>query len=99
MEHHLKLAELDALQKQVTPHFYFNVISSISRLISMEEYSSASNMLNSFSQMLRYSLSNIKSKITLEQELNYIQNYLVIQKNRFSERIDYELWQTMKYSR
>jgi two-component system LytT family sensor kinase len=91
MEHHLKLAELDALQKQVTPHFIFNVISSISRLISMEEYSSASNMLNSFSQMLRYSLSNIRSKITLEQELNYIQNYLVIQKNRFSERIDYEI--------
>lgn len=91
MEHQLKLAELDALQKQVTPHFIFNVISSISRLISMEDYSSASNMLDSFSQMLRYSLSNIRSKITLEQELNYIHNYLIIQKNRFHERIEYEI--------
>ncbi|WP_313758587.1 PocR ligand-binding domain-containing protein [Tissierella sp.] len=91
MEHQLKLAELEALQKQVTPHFIFNVVSSISRLISMEEYTSASNMLDSFSQMLRYSLSDISSQITLEQELNYIQNYLVIQKNRFCERIEYEI--------
>lgn len=91
MEHHLKLAELDALQKQVTPHFVFNVINSISRLISMKEYSTASNMLDSFAQMLRYSLSNISSEITLGQELNYIKNYLAIQKNRFSERIEYEI--------
>lgn len=89
MEHQLNLAELDALQKQVTPHFVFNVINSISRLISMKEYPLASNMLESFAQMLRYSLSDISSEITLNQELNYIKNYLAIQKNRFSERIEY----------
>lgn len=91
MEHQLKLAELDALQKQVTPHFVFNVISSISRLISMKEYPEAINMLDSFAQMLRYNLSSISSEITLGQELNYIKNYLTIQKNRFSERIEYEI--------
>ncbi len=91
MEHQLKLAELDALQKQVTPHFVFNVISSISRLISMKEYPVAIDMLDSFAQMLRYSLSNVSSEITLEQELNYIKNYLTIQKNRFSERVEYEI--------
>lgn len=91
MEHQLKLAELDALQKQVTPHFMFNVISSISRLISMGSYASAKNMLDSFSQMLRYNLSNMTSRITLEQELNYIKSYLTIQKHRFAERIEYEI--------
>lgn len=91
MEHQLKLAELDALQKQVTPHFVFNVINSISRLISMKEYPVAIDMLDSFAQMLRYSLSNVSSEITLEQELNYIKNYLAIQKTRFSERIEYEI--------
>lgn len=91
MEHRLKLAELDALQKQVTPHFMFNVINSISRLISMEEYSSAKNMLDSFSQMLRYGLYNITSVITLRQELKYIENYLKIQKHRFTDRLEYEI--------
>lgn len=91
MEHQLKIAKLDALQKQVTPHFVFNVISSISRLISMKEYSTASEMLDSFAQMLRYSLSSIRSTITLQQEANYIHNYLAIQKHRFAERIEYEI--------
>ena len=91
MEHQLKLAELDALQKQVTPHFIFNVINSISRLISMEKYASAKNMLDSFAKMLRYNLSDIKSTITLNQELEYIENYLKIQKHRFSDRLDYEI--------
>ena len=41
LEKQLKLAQLDALQKQVTPHFIFNVINSISRLMSLEEYDTA----------------------------------------------------------
>ena len=79
-EHQLKLAQLDALQKQVTPHFIFNVINSISRLLSLEEYDTAEQMLNSFSQMLRYTLSNMKMSVLLEEEINYIKNYLTIQK-------------------
>lgn len=91
MEHQLKLAELDALHKQVTPHFIFNVLGSVSRLISLKNYTLAKEMLNSFSAMLRYSLSNIRSKITLAQELKYIQSYLNIQKIRFSDRIKYNI--------
>lgn len=91
MEHQLKVAELDALQKQVTPHFIFNVINSISRLISMEKYDSAKNMLDSFSKMLRYSLYDINTNITLNQELEYIENYLKIQKHRFADRLEYEI--------
>lgn len=91
MEHQLKLSELDALQKQSTPHFMFNVLNSISRLISMKNYSRALLILDSFTQMLRYNLYNITSDITLEEELRYITNYLEIQKNRFSDRIDYEV--------
>lgn len=91
MEHQLKIAELDALQKQVTPHFIFNVISSISRLISIQDYKKASKMLDAFSKMMRQNVSNTQSTITLQQELNYITSYLSIQKIRFSERIKYEI--------
>ena len=38
-ENQLKQAKLDALQKQVTPHFIFNVLNSVSRLLSMRDYS------------------------------------------------------------
>lgn len=91
MEHRLKLAELDALQKQVTPHFIFNVLNSISRLISLNEHKSAKNMLDAFASMLRYTLYDTNSSISLKQELNYIKHYLNVQKLRFSERLDFEL--------
>lgn len=89
LEEQLKIAQLDALQKQITPHFIFNVINSISRLMSLEEYNTAKDMLDSFAQMMRYNLSNIKSFVTLRQEMDYIESYLAIQKIRFGTRISY----------
>jgi len=91
LEKQLNLAQLDALQKQVTPHFIFNVINSISRLLSLKEYGTAEQMLSSFAQMMRYSLADLKSSVTLQQELEYIRNYLAIQNIRFGDRIRYEI--------
>ena len=91
LEHQLKLAELDALQKQVTPHFIFNVINSVSRLIAMREYDTAGEILTSFAQMMRYTLSDIRSSVSLRQELEYIRHYLAIQQIRFGERIHYRI--------
>lgn len=42
--------------------------------------------------MMRYSLANIKSYVTLGQELAYIESYLAIQKRRFGSRIDYNIY-------
>ncbi|KAF5062635.1 Sensory domain found in PocR [anaerobic digester metagenome] len=91
MEHRIKLAELDALQKQVTPHFMFNVLNSVSRLISMNENDTAKTMVDSFSKMLRYSLYDSNATISLGTELEYINNYLSIQKQRFSGRLNYQI--------
>ena len=91
LEKQLHMAQLDALQKQVTPHFIFNVINSVSRLLSLKEYDTAEEMLNSFAQMMRYSLTDAKSSVSLVQELNYIRNYLAIQSIRFGDRIHYEI--------
>jgi len=90
-ENQLKQAKLDALQKQVTPHFIFNVLNSVSRLLSMKEYDTAKQMLQSFTQMMRYTLSNLQSSVLLEEELKYIHNYLSIQKLRFGECIEYQI--------
>lgn len=91
LEEQLKIAQLDALQKQITPHFIFNVINSVSRLMSLEEYNTAKDMLDSFAQMMRYNLSNITSFVTLRHEMDYIENYLAIQKIRFGKRISYQI--------
>jgi len=44
---------LDALQKQVMPHFIFNVIPSIHRLISLENYQTVKEMTSSFAKSAR----------------------------------------------
>lgn len=51
--------------------------------MSLEEYDTAKEILDSFARMMRYSLANIKSYVTVRQELDYIESYLAIQKIRF----------------
>ena len=71
-ENQLKQAKLDALQKQVTPHFIFNVLNSVSRLLSMQEYDTAKLMLHAFTQMMRYTLSNMQRSVLQEEVEKYI---------------------------
>lgn len=91
LQHLLKLAQLDMLEKQVTPHFMFNVINTTSRLISMNQGDTAKEMLDAFAQMMRYSLSNTQPIVDLKKEIEYINNYLMIQKIRFGDKIDYSI--------
>jgi ligand-binding sensor protein len=89
MEKALKMAELEALQKQINPHFMFNILNSISRLVSLEEMDKAQRVIDTFSKMLRYSFKGAKNIATLEKELNYVEKYLYLQKIRFGDHIDY----------
>lgn len=91
LEHLLMQTKFDALQKQVMPHFIFNVLNSVSRLISLRDYERAQQMLGAFTHMMRYSLSNAQQTIGLGQELEYVRNYLAIQQLRFGDRIRYRI--------
>lgn len=90
-EKQLTQTKFEALQKQVMPHFIFNVLNSVSRLISLQDYVRAQDMLTAFTKMMRYNLSNIQDSISLGQEIEYIRNYLSIQQLRFGDRIKFEI--------
>src|SRR4029077_2940649 len=79
--------ELNFLRAQFNPHFLFNSINSIYGHIDKSN-KVAREMLLVFSEMLRYQLyeCNIE-KIELYRELNYIRNYIAIQKSRMDEQI------------
>lgn len=82
-------AQLASLESRIHPHFLFNTINSISALIS-ENPVLAEEMMENFSDLLRYSLdSNAKSLVTLKQELEITQKYLEIEKIRYEERLDF----------
>jgi len=84
-------AELDFLNAQFNPHFLFNSINSIYGNIDKHN-TTARNMLLTFSDMLRYQLYDCNSNaINIEKEMNYIRNYVALQKARKEESVIIEL--------
>lgn len=79
--------ELNFLRAQFNPHFLFNSINSIYAHIDKSN-KSARDMLLVFSEMLRYQLYECNvEQIELDREINYISNYITLQKSRIDERI------------
>ena len=79
--------ELNFLRAQFNPHFLFNSINSIYAHIDKSN-KDARGMLLTFSEMLRYQLYECNVElIEMERELNYIKNYISLQKSRIDERI------------
>lgn len=75
-------AELDFLNAQLNPHFLFNSINSIYAHIDKQN-TIARNMLLTFSEMLRYQLYECNNnRIAIEREMNYVKNYVELQKSR-----------------
>jgi two-component system, LytTR family, sensor kinase len=79
--------ELNFLRAQFNPHFLFNSINSIYGHIDKSN-KTARNMLLVFSEMLRYQLYECNvDRIELDRELNYLKNYIAMQKSRMDERV------------
>ena len=79
--------ELDFLNAQFNPHFLFNSINSIYGYIDKHN-TTARNMLLTFSEMLRYQLYDCNSNaINIDKEMNYIKNYVALQKARKDESL------------
>ena len=84
--------QLLSLKNQLNPHFIFNVLNSIGSSIVNERKTKAYDLLTNFSELIRSSLDQAdKVSVTLNQELEFVTNYLVLEKNRFKEIFDYKI--------
>lgn len=79
------MIEMRNLQAQINPHFIYNTLDTIKYLI-LAEPSKAVYLLEKFTQILRYSIDNTKRDVGLEEDLAYIEDYILIHKVRFGER-------------
>jgi two-component system, LytTR family, sensor kinase len=83
--------ELKTLKSQLNPHFMFNAMNSIRALIE-EDPEGAKNALTRLSAILRYSLKIERSEtVPLEEEMQTVRDYLLLEQIRFEERLKYEL--------
>lgn len=82
-----KEAELFKLRQQLQPHFLFNSLNSINALIGMRP-EEARKMVQQLSDFLRGTLKKEETQwVTLQEELQYLQLYLDIEKVRFGNRL------------
>ncbi|MDA8441180.1 MAG: PocR ligand-binding domain-containing protein [Peptococcaceae bacterium] len=87
LEHTLHKAELKTLQAQIKPHFLFNTLNTITGLITLGEHEKGVNTLYALSNLLRHNLDRPGEMVTVQDEINYVENYLLIQKNRFGAKL------------
>ena len=79
------LSELELLKHQINPHFLFNALNTIYYKIDRSN-SPAREILQQFSQMLRYQLYDCdKPFVEVEKELLFIQHYIELQQQRLND--------------
>ncbi|MDO1448952.1 tetratricopeptide repeat protein [Rhodocytophaga aerolata] len=84
--------EMKALQAQINPHFFFNCMNSINRMILQGDTENASLYLGKFSRLVRLILENAESsKVTLHNELALLESYIQLESLRFKGRISYKI--------
>lgn len=92
MENNQRMAELVAaaqnkqLESQFNPHFLYNTLETI-RYMCRIEPEAASRMIVCLSNLLRYSLDTRVTEVTVEEDLEHLENYMGILLNRFGQRL------------
>src|SRR5665213_967578 len=79
-------ARLDALQRQINPHFLFNTLSSIASLVRSQP-ELAREMIVKLANILRVLLKNRDAFVPFEEELAFTDDYLDIEVVRFGEKL------------
>lgn len=82
-------AQLLALRSQLSPHFLFNTLNTLSGLIALDRKNDAENVVLNLSNFLRYSLAGEPEQlVTLAEEMDAQRIYLEIERVRFADRLD-----------
>jgi two-component system, LytTR family, sensor kinase len=84
----LSRAQLDALRRQIEPHFLFNTLNAVAGLVREGRNDAAVEMIAGLSDFLRRVLQgSTNQQVPLGEEMAFAQKYLDIQKVRFAERL------------
>lgn len=80
-------AQIASLKSQINPHFLFNTLNNI-YATAIDTSPKAADMVDKLSEMMRYTMKDTQQDfVLLEDETNYISNYIELQKLRLDRRI------------
>ena len=83
----LKEAELQSLKSQLNPHFIFNCLNNI-RALAIDDGIKTREMITHLSEILKFMFQfNQQKLVSLEQEVNYVRNYLILESIQLDDRL------------
>lgn len=85
-----RLMEVKHLEGQFNPHFAFNVLEALRYEIMIDPLQ-ASKMVVAFANLMRYSINYGNSHVTLKTDIGYVRDYLLLQKMRYNQRLEYDI--------
>lgn len=83
-------AELHALQNQINPHFLYNTLEAIRSRALIQGNQDVADMVEALAKQFRYCVNSSGEMTSLENELDNIHNYLLLQRYRYGERFHYQ---------
>lgn len=89
-----KILDLEraAMQAQMNPHFIFNCLNSIQSFILQNDQQQATLYLANFANLVRDTLNaSVNGKVSLDEEIRMLQQYLGLEKLRFKDRFDFQI--------
>jgi Predicted signal transduction protein with a C-terminal ATPase domain len=91
--------ELIALQAQINPHFVYNTLDAIGWIAKLRKQDDIERMVIALGTFFRISLHKGDKFITVEEEIQLIKNYIVIEQFRFPDKVEvtYDIPDDIKY--
>jgi two-component system sensor histidine kinase YesM len=86
-----KKSELINLQLRINPHFFANSLNIIYNLAALEKYKTVQDMAILLSRYFRYMIQTKQVLTELKNEIDFVKDYLEIQKLRFTKRLEYSI--------
>jgi hypothetical protein len=88
-------SELSFLRSQVSPHFMFNILNSLAAL-ARKKSDKVESAIIQLSQLMRYTLYHTDKKVSVEQEAEYLTNYIELQRLRFGTQVHIHFHQNLE---
>jgi two-component system LytT family sensor kinase len=87
-----RIAEIRSLRYQINPHFLFNVLNSLTGLVSQRDTREAEALIAEIGRFFRYSLmADPLADATLADEIGMQTRYLELERRRFPDRIEVQV--------
>lgn len=87
-----KKIALQSLRREMNPHFIFNSLNSVNQFIATNNELEANQYLTKFSKLMRGVMENsTEDFIPFMQELDLLNNYLSLEKTRFTDKFEYKI--------